>query len=183
MKYSLTEYLNEEIPILKGKNGIRRILALIKARAFNPSYDALFMLRFCYVNHERKGFWKFLRILYKLKLVKKYGIYFNVRSDSNIGLGLVLPHPSSIVFGAGVNIGDHCIIYQNVTFGAKKIGCAGSEISAYPRIGNHCTFYAGAVVIGPVTVRDGTQVGANAVLLSDTDENGMYAGVPAIRKK
>ncbi len=182
MKYSFTEYLNEEIPILKGKRGFRWLWALIIARYCNPSYDAIFLLRYCYVNFQSTGLKKFLRIIYKRKLVKNYGIYFNVGNNSEIGLGLVLPHPSSIVFGNGINIGECCTIYQNVTFGAKKVGCCKQKGSAYPQIGNNCIFYAGAVVLGPINISDGTQVGANSVLITDTEKNSIYAGVPAVKK-
>lgn len=181
-KRNLTEYLNEEIPDLKGKSGFRWLFALFKARMLKPSYDAIYMIRFCDVNGRSQGLKKLLRIFYKLKLVRKYGIYFNARSGSRIGKGLFLPHPSSIVFGAGINIGEHCTIYQNVTLGAKRVGSFETDDLAYPQIGDNCVLYAGAVVVGPVFVKNGTQVGANAVLLTDTEENSVYAGVPAVKK-
>ncbi len=95
---------------------------------------------------------------------------------------MFLPHPMSIVIGYGTNIGDNCTIYQNVTFGAKTRNREDVGIQ-YPQIGNNCVFYAGAVVIGGIHVADNTQVGANAVLISDTEEASVYAGVPAKRKK
>ena len=122
MKLKLKEYLDAEIPKIKGKKGIIRFISFIKEMRYNPSSNAIFLLRYCYVYQEAKGIRKYLRIHFNRLLVNRYGIYFNLSSKGSIGKGLFLPHPTSIVFGDGVNMGENCIIYQNVTFGAKKRG-------------------------------------------------------------
>ena len=180
-KLKLKDYLEAEIPLLRGKKGIRRLLALWKAMRYYPEYNAVFLIRYCYTNMEASGIKKLLRIRFRRILVNRYGIFLNIQKDNTIGPGLKLPHPHSIVIGAGVNIGDNCVIYQNVTFGAKQRG-ADKECNAYPQIGNDCIFYAGSVIIGPVKIRDRTSVGANAVLMTDTESDSVYAGVPATRK-
>ena len=114
---------------------------------------------------------------YKRKLVKNYGIYLNVSNSESLGIGLKITHPSSIIIGSGTVIGRYCTIYQDVTFGAKSLGAA--ETDSYPKVGDNCVFYAGAKIIGNINVADGTQVGANAVLLKDTQAEGIYVGIPA----
>ena len=184
MKYKLKEYLDAEIPLLRGKKGIRKLYLFLRAMRYQPGYHAIFLLRFCYVYSEAKGIHKYLRIKYNRELVNKYGIFYSPDSSTSIGIGLSLPHPSSIVFGTGVVIGDNCVIYQNVTFGAKKRADKNApEEERYPVIGDNCIFYAGSIIIGPVYVADGTQVGANAVLMTDTEKSSIYAGIPATRKK
>ena len=180
-KLKLKDYLDAEIPSLRGRKGIKRICAFLKVMLFSPEYYAIFLLRYCYINMEATGFRKLLRIRFNRLLIHRYGIYCNIRKENTIGLGLKLPHPNTIVIGSGVNIGDNCVIYQNVTIGAKKRG-AWKEEGAYPQIGNNCVLYAGSVIIGPIQVRDNTSVGANAVLISDTECNSIYAGIPATRK-
>lgn len=180
-KLKLEEYLNIEIPVLRDKKGIRKVFAFWKAMRYYPEYNAIFLLRYCYTHMESTGIKKLLRMKYKRLLVNRYGIYLNIQNENSIGLGLKLPHPCSIVFGEGVNIGDNCVIYQNVTFGAKKRGAC-EEKNMYPTIGNECIFYAGSVIIGPIHVEDCTSVGANAVLMTDTEYHSIYAGIPAARK-
>ena len=180
-KLKLKDYLDAEIPSLKGKKGIRRLIDLFSTMFFSPEYNAIFLLRYCYTNMESKGVRRLLSIHFRRTLIRRYGIYLNIRKENWIGIGLKLPHPSSIVIGGGVNIGNNCIIYQNVTIGAKKRG-AYKEDNAYPQIGNNCIFYAGSVVIGPIRVGDNTSVGANAVLITDTESNSIYAGIPATKK-
>lgn len=174
-------YIEKEIPMMRGCKGLKRILAFRNAMLHYPEYNAVFLLRYCYVFMNATGIQKRIMLHFKRVLINRYGIYLNIRKENTIGIGLKLPHPNSIVIGAGVNIGENCVIYQNVTIGAKKRGSCKEE-NAYPQIGNNCVLYSGSVVIGPVRVADYTAIGANSVLLTDTEYNSIYAGIPATRK-
>lgn len=180
-KLKLKDYLDAEIPLLQNCKGLKRLFVFWKAMRYYPEYNAIFLLRYCYTNMEATGIRNLFRIRSMRVLVNRYGIYLNIRKENTIGIGLKLPHPCSIVIGEGVNIGEHCVIYQNVTFGAKKRGSCKEE-NAYPQVGSNCVFYAGSVIIGAIRVGDHTTVGANAVLMTDTESNSIYAGIPATRK-
>ena len=183
MKSKLREYLDAEIPGLKDMQGLPRLIFFLKSMRYDPSSNAVFLLRYCDVYQMARGFKKLLCMHYKRLLVNRYGIFFNLNNDSHIGKGLFLPHPTSIVFVAGVNLGENCVVYQNVTFGAKKRGGGENDKNGYPQVGNNCIFYAGSSIIGSIKIKDGTQVGANSVLLCNTEESSVYAGVPAKRKR
>lgn len=180
MRHEIDDYLDIEIPLIAGKQGIRRFLYLHKIRRYYPSYDAVYMVRYCCQNLKATGIRKLMRMRYRRLLVNRYGVFFNLDENRHIGKGLSLPHPCAIVIGSGVDIGDNCTIYQNVTFGANKRGVAINN--EYPTIGDNCVFYAGSVIIGSIKVADGTQVGANSVLKTDTECRSIYAGTPAVRK-
>lgn len=94
--------------------------------------------------------------------------------DAEIGDGLLLPHPTGIVIGDDVRIGEGVTIYQNVT-----LGRANAEQSSYPVIGDGVVIYAGAVIVGPVTVGDGAVVAANSVVNRDVAPDSVVGGVPA----
>lgn len=96
-----------------------------------------------------------------------------------IGKNLHLPHPNGIIIGAYAEIGDNCTIYQQVTIGRKSIGGYPNR-NTYPKIGNGVILYAGAKVIGGITVEDGTIVGANTVIHKSTEVNTIWRGNPAI---
>lgn len=125
---------------------------------------------------EKKSF---LQKYYRVKLKKRYGIF--VGNNVQIGKNLNLPHPNGIVIGSNVKIGDNVRIYQQVTIGGHNIG--DSQNGRMPEIGNDVVLFAGAKILGNVKIADGTIIGANAVVLHDTEKNGIYAGVPAILKK
>lgn len=84
----------------------------------------------------------------------------NIPIMTRIGGGLIMPHPSGIVVHADAVIGPNCLIMQNVTLGTNVKGGA-------PRIGGHVDLFAGACVLGAVTVGDHARVGALALVLED----------------
>lgn len=96
-----------------------------------------------------------------------------------------MPHPNGIVIGDYVKIGENCTIYQQVTLGAKSVeACKKRDArKVYPVLGNEVIIYAGAKVIGAVKVEEKTCVGANSLLLQDTEKGGTYAGIPARKIK
>ena len=91
--------------------------------------------------------------------------------DSQIGGGLLIPHPNGIVIHPKSSIGPNCLIFQQVTLGARSGGV--------PRLGGHVDIGAGAKIIGDVTIGDHAVIGANAVVLNDVPEGAMAVGVPA----
>ncbi len=78
---------------------------------------------------------------------------------SQIGGGLLLPHPQGVVIHPEVDIGPNCLIFQQVTIGASSHGI--------PRIGGHVDIGAGAKIIGPIQVGDHARIGVNAVVIHD----------------
>nr|WP_286198736.1 hypothetical protein [Mesorhizobium sp. BR1-1-16] len=87
------------------------------------------------------------------------------------------PHPTGIVIGDGVIIGERAKIYQNVTLGGARVG--DQKANNYPTIGQDTVLFAGVVVVGKVTVGANCIVGANAVVLSDVPDGAVAVGSPA----
>lgn len=171
---SLKEYIKFEI-----FNGNKyTLLEFIRAIKNNPQYEAIFLIRVFLILYNRKKFPRFNKIINK-QLVKKFGIY--ISGTTKIGVGLKLPHPNGIIFGAGVEIGCNNIIYHQVTFGGANIG--DSKHNKYPKTSSNCIFFAGSKVLGQILVEENTTLGANSVLLGNTVANSIYAGVPAVFKK
>jgi serine O-acetyltransferase len=94
------------------------------------------------------------------------------------GGGLVIRHPSGIVIGHRVVIGENATILQNVTLGQKSAR-TGSGDSGNPILGNHVLIGAGAVVLGAITLGDGCIIGANAFVGKDVSANVTMVGNPA----
>lgn len=92
---------------------------------------------------------------------------------TQIGGGLMLPHPNGIVIHPEARIGPNCLIMQNVT-----IGVSGTRDGA-PCLGAHVDVSAGACILGPVSVGSFALVGANAVVTKDAPARAVVAGVPA----
>lgn len=91
--------------------------------------------------------------------------------NSQLGGGLLLPHPNGVVIHPSATIGPNCLIFQQVTIGSTRHGV--------PTIGGHVDIGAGAKIIGPVTIGDHAIVGANAVVTINVPAGSTAVGVPA----
>lgn len=118
---------------------------------------------------------RLLGALMRKKILSRFGCC--THPSSKIGCGFHVPHPTGIVIGCDVVIGENCTVYQNVTLGSKVD--AGHDVAPQPVLGNKVMIYANSLVLGGVHVNNGTVIGANSIVLNDTVENGVYVGVPA----
>ena len=73
---------------------------------------------------------------------------------------------------AARRVGANCWINQQVTIGFDRPG-------ERPVLGDRVSVFAGAKVLGNVTVGDGARIGANAVVLEDVPPGHTAIGVPA----
>ena len=95
--------------------------------------------------------------------------------NSEIGGGLLMPHPNGIVIHPACKIGPNCLIFQQVTLGSN----GSSTGSGVPTLGGHVDVGAGAKILGPITIGDNVVIGANAVVLTDVPANAVAVGIPA----
>jgi serine O-acetyltransferase len=88
--------------------------------------------------------------------------------NSQLGGGLILPHPNGVVIHPDAQIGVNCLIFQQVTIVAKV------------KIGDHVDIGAGAKILKNVNIDNYVKVGANAVVKNmNIPEKSVAVGVPA----
>lgn len=92
-------------------------------------------------------------------------------SRSRIGPFFQLPHPTGVIVAPGCEIGAHVTIFQQVTLGYWQ--------DRVPRIRSHAAIFAGAKIIGGVTLGRRCFIGANAVVVKDVPNWHTAVGVPA----
>lgn len=85
------------------------------------------------------------------------------------------PHPVGIVIGDGVRIGRNVYIYQNVTIGLLEKATKG-EVPKYPMLGDEVIVYAGAVIVGGISIGHRSIIGANAVISCDIPSDSVAYG-------
>jgi serine O-acetyltransferase len=96
-----------------------------------------------------------------------------IRTD-DIGEGLFIQHGFSTIIYAK-SIGKDCWINQQITIGqAYRNG--GGGIST---IGDNVAIYAGAKVLGNITIENNVKIGANAVVVKNVPDNCTVIGIPA----
>ncbi|MDR3329118.1 MAG: serine acetyltransferase [Prevotellaceae bacterium] len=100
----------------------------------------------------------------------------DIHPGATIGRGFAIDHGTGIVIGGTCIIGDNVTIYQGVTLGAKKIiadkkGALVKGTPRHPIIEDDVTIYAGATILGRITVGRGSIIGGNVWLMDNIPAN------------
>lgn len=143
---------------------------------FHPSLQVIVNYRWLRI---AKFYLKPLLPFVRMRQFRKHNVL--ISSEAVLGRRVTFPHPLGIVIGDGVRIGNGVRIYQQVTFGGRGRVIGDAE---YPSVGENTTIFAGAKLIGNITVGRDVTVGANAVVTKDVADGETVAGIPAkpIRK-
>jgi serine O-acetyltransferase len=104
----------------------------------------------------------------------------DISPSARIGDRLIISHGQGVVIG-GATIGDDCWILQNVTIGlaGRGIDDLDDAHASFPTLGDRVTVYAGAVLVGAITVGDDAVIAANAVVTEDVPAGATVGGIPA----
>ena len=99
--------------------------------------------------------------------------------DAEIADGVSIVHGTGLVLSHCSVIGPGCILFQGVTLG-ESIDPVSREVGA-PHLGRNVHVGPGAVLLGPISVGDGTKLMANVVLdRSVPAESVVRAPVPQV---
>ena len=165
----MKEYIKIEIL----KNDKINIFRILKILLFSLNKRFLFLLRTLFWSKNREI--PFLTGYINRIIILKFGCYVGL--NSKIGIGTQFPHPNGIIIGDGAEIGENCIIFQQVTLGGKNIGDA--QKMNYPKIGDNVIIYAGAKILGNIKVGDNAIIGANSVVNKNVPPFAIVGGIPA----
>ncbi|ARP44332.1 Serine acetyltransferase [Geobacillus thermodenitrificans] len=116
--------------------------------------------------------WLYLnRVPFLHSILTKINMILNgieIVAQADIGKGLMIAHTQGIVVGRNVVCGENLTLFHNVTLGAKTPFDGKEEM---PTLGNNITIYAGAKVLGPITIGDNCKIGANTIVTTSIAEN------------
>lgn len=156
------------------RNKNLNIVSKLLYKYFAAATNCVYMIRKMIYLYDKGRINKFRAFIIRKRLITKYGVH--VYPTIKIGLGLYIPHPSSIIITGHCAIGDNFTILQNCTVGIKHIE---NEEGPAPNIGNNVKMCASSMIIGGIVVADNVTIGANSMLLNDAVAPGMYLGSPA----
>lgn len=96
----------------------------------------------------------------------------DIHPGAKIGAGFFIDHGTGVVIGETAIIGQRVRLYQAVTLGAKRfpVDAAGSLQKGLPRhpvVEDDVVIYAGATVLGRVTIGRGATIGGNLWVTHD----------------
>ncbi len=117
-----------------------------------------------------------------LRFVARFISYFawiltgiEIHPAATIGRRVFIDHGMGCVIGSTAEVGDDVTLYQGVTLGGVSL----KREKRHPTIANRVVVGAGAQVLGPITVGEGANIGANAVVLADVPPGVTMVGIPA----
>lgn len=166
---------------------IRALLVSDVQAAFagDPAATSIAEIMLCYPGTIAILYYRFAHQLHKL------GVPFLARLTSDIGHSLTgidihpgarigpsffIDHGTGVVIGETAVIGQRVRLYQHVTLGAKRFpadahGALIKGIPRHPIVEDDVVIYAGATILGRITIGHGSTIGGNVWLTQDVPAN------------
>ncbi len=93
----------------------------------------------------------------------------DIHPGATIGESFFIDHGTGVVIGATARIGRNVRLYQNVTLGAKRLvkgdgSMVDQDTPRHPIVEDDVVIYAGATILGRVTIGAGSVIGGNVWL-------------------
>jgi serine O-acetyltransferase len=151
-----------------------RTKVIVESFTFKAGFQAVVLYRLGHWCHQRGWTypaWMFARLNIALTGAD---IVFN----AEIGPGMFISHPVGIVIGRGTRIGSGVTMFQGVTCGVRS--WQPDAITKFPIIGDNCSLFAHASVLGDVRIGNDCVVGAHALVIDDLPDGALARGVPAV---
>jgi serine O-acetyltransferase len=96
----------------------------------------------------------------------------DIHPGAAIGESFFIDHGTGVVIGETAVIGRNVRLYQAVTLGARSFpiddqGVLKKGLARHPRVEDDVVIYAGATILGPVTIGRGATIGGNVWITDD----------------
>lgn len=96
----------------------------------------------------------------------------DIHPGAQIGASFFIDHGTGVVIGETAVIGRHVRVYQAVTLGAKRFptdseGQMKKGLARHPVVEDDVVIYAGATILGRVTLGKGATIGGNVWITDD----------------
>jgi serine O-acetyltransferase len=97
-----------------------------------------------------------------------------IHPAAQIGPGFFIDHGMGAVIGETTLIGADVTLYQGATLGGTSL----AKAKRHPTLQDRVVVGARAKSLGPVTIGEGSRIGANAVVVRSVPANAVVVGVP-----
>ncbi|MGI4856661.1 MAG: serine O-acetyltransferase EpsC [Janthinobacterium lividum] len=104
----------------------------------------------------------------------------DIHPAASIGGSFFIDHGTGVVIGETAIIGEHVRLYQHVTLGAKRFPADDEGVLIkgnlrHPVVEDDVVIYAGATVLGRITIGHGSTIGGNVWLTYSVPPNSSIA--------
>jgi serine O-acetyltransferase len=111
----------------------------------------------------------------------------DIHPGARIGRSFFIDHGTGIVIGETAILGDRVRLYQGVTLGGAPVEpgaarAANAAVRRHPALGDDVVIFAGAVLLGPITIGARSRIAGNVWLRRDVPaDSRVEAAEPAIQ--
>ena len=157
---------------------------LTAAKKNDPAARNKFEILLTYSGVHALMWYRLARFFYRIKLkliarmISQAGRFFTgveIHPAAKIEGGVFIDHGMGVVIGETAEVKTGVVIYQGVTLG----GPGKEHGKRHPTVLEGAVIYAGARVLGNITVGKNAKVGASAVVLKDVPDGATVVGIPA----
>lgn len=153
---------------LSSPSGLADVLML-------PGTLAVLLFRLSSVFHDA-GMRPLSRLLYLLNLVL-FGA--DLAPGTEVGPGLVIPHPVGVGFAKETRIGKDVHLVMGAALGGGRDWREDPTQDGFPVVGDGCWISAGAKVLGRIDIGAHALIGPNALVMRSVPAGAIAYGNPA----
>ena len=148
----------------------------------DPAASSLEEIKLAYPGFKTIAIYRVSHVIYELGY-KVHARFFSEIGHSMTGIDIhpaavidypfFIDHGTGIVIGQTSTIGKNVKLYQCVTLGALSLSNAQElrGVVRHPQVGSNVTIYAGASLLGAITIGDNVTIGSNVFLTEDVPSN------------
>ena len=134
---------------------------------------AVWVYRIAHFVHER---WRIPLLPRLLSALARFWSGVEIHPSARIGQAFFIDHGTGVVIGETAEIGDHCVMFHNVTLG----GTGKHRGKRHPTVCDNVLIGTGATLLGPITIGVNSKVGANSFIhMHDVPPDCTAVGTPA----
>ena len=148
----------------------------------DPAADSLEEIKLTYPGFKALLLYRIAHLLYKknqkleARIISEYAhsrTGIDIHPACEIGSPFFIDHGTGIVIGETTIIGNSVRLYQSVTLGAlsPKQGQRIKGIKRHPTIKDNVVIYAGATLLGDITIGENTVIGGGVFITEDIPAN------------
>jgi serine O-acetyltransferase len=134
---------------------------------------AIWVYRVAHFARER---WRIPLLPRLLSALARFWTGVEIHPGASIGRAFFIDHGAGVVIGETAEIGDHCVMFHNVTLG----GTGKHRGKRHPTVCDNVLIGTGATLLGPITIGANSKVGANSFIhMHDVPPDSTAVGTPA----
>ena len=153
---------------------------VLKGVLLRPAFRVIVTLRWCQAARSSQAPLRWLllpaQVMHRLAC-QWLGVELPWRTT--IAPGLALTHGRGLVVNVGARIGSNVTLFHGVTLGRRdRIDSAGQRVTTYPVIEDDVWIGPYAIVVGGVTVGQGSRIAGGAYVFEDIAPYSVVLGNP-----